>query len=151
VAYEWLVRTRVLAALLGAAVALAVTAGGAVGSTTTEAQPAQQRLLNVWLDFQLVALFYPHVSPRQFAANVVRVARQLHQPRPKVRQGRRASELSRYGAGTVLVKVDAPPNVLILFSRETDGRVFELVDDAQGRMRVFATGATHGASSSLSA
>ncbi len=125
---RWLAASLVVAALLAAPVASA--------EPIAERSAAQTRLLDVWLDLQLVALMYPASDPKTFAANVVRVAKQLHQPLPRIRQGHTPDELSRYPVGTVLVKLDSPPNVLILYSRTADNRIWQLTDDAKSHLRV---------------
>jgi hypothetical protein len=94
------------------------------------------RLLNVCLDLQLAAVVYREFDTKHFAANIEKIAKQLHQPKPAIRQGRSVAALDRYPAGTVLVKVNAPPKTLILLCRETDGSTWRLVDDPRGRMHV---------------
>ncbi len=123
---------------LAAPLILLVLLVPATARADTQSPTAQVRLLNVWLDLQLVALMYPKSDPKRFAQNVLKVARQLNQARPRVRQGRAPGELSRYAAGTVVVKVNAPPKVLILYSRDADGRIWQLIDDAKGKLNVFA-------------
>lgn len=103
----------------------------AAGSPSTP----QSRLLNVWLDLHLVALFYPDTTGQTLLANLTKVADQLGQPLPPIRFGETARDARKFRMGSVLIKQHPPPDTLVLFTRG-HSVVWRLVDDAQGRLKL---------------
>jgi hypothetical protein len=121
---------RILSCVLGLCV-LACGVARAAGPPSTP----QSRLLNVWLDLRLVALFYPDTSHETLLANLAKVAGQLGQPLPPIRFGETARDARKLRMGAVLIKQHPPPDTLVLFTR---GRsvIWRLVDDAEGRLKL---------------
>lgn len=118
---------------------LLIAAAVAAPSASAEVVPPAPaiRLLNVWLDLQVVAMLYPDATSGDFAARLPEVALQLGQPAVIIRQGSRASDVRQYRVGTVLVLTTAPADVLVLLTRSRTGAIYELMDDAAGRLKLF--------------
>ena len=64
-------------------------------------QPAtpQSRLLDVWLDLNLLDIFYPETTPATFMRNLKKVARQLNQSPHRIRFGESPRDTLRAPAG----------------------------------------------------
>jgi hypothetical protein len=123
------------AALCLLVTALAIPAASPAASTAKPLGP-QTRLLNIWLDLQLLPLMaHGSTATRDLAAALQRVARQLGQPAPMIRHGRKPADTHRYPVRAVLIKPDTPKDTLVMFARSATGEIWKLVDD--GHLRVF--------------
>ena len=118
---------------------LALTLLGASAATAgTRAAPStpQSRLLDVWLDLNLLAIFYPETTPRTFLPNLTKIARQLNKTLPPIRFGESARESMKFRVGSVVIRRNPPRETIVLFTRSRT-RVWELLDGPTGQLRIF--------------
>ena len=120
---------------LGAAAACAVALLAAAPAEAARPSTPETRLLNVWLDLRLLAIFYPDTTPATFQANLRKVARQLNQDLPPVRVGNGPRDTFRLPPRTVVISRNAPPETWILYTR-SGRQVWRLLDDREGRLSV---------------
>lgn len=109
--------------------------------TAAGASPAtpQSRLYDVWLDLQLVAIFYPTTTARSLPGNLHRVARQLNQPPIPIFFGEQPSDALRFPPIAVVIKRHPPKRTLVLYAR-TGAVVWSLVDDPKGHLTLSRLG-----------
>ena len=107
--------------------------------TRAEAVPAPQtpksRLLDVWLDLRLMAIFYPDTTSKTFVANLKKISSQLNQRLSPVRLADTAHDVLRFKVGTVVIMRRPPPDTWILYSRSRS-QAWELIDDPVGHLRI---------------
>jgi len=96
----------------------------------------QSRLLDVWLDLNLLDIFYPETTPATFMRNLKKVARQLNQSLHRVKFGESPRDTLRAPAGTVVIKRHPPKETFILYTRSRT-QVWELLDSPARPMRIF--------------
>ena len=109
----------------------------AAGGTAHAAPPStpESRLLSVWLDLQLVAIFYPDTTAETLLPNLGKVAAQLGQPLPPIRFGETVRDAHKHPIGAVMIKQHPPPDTWILYTRSRS-HVWKLIDDPQGRLQL---------------
>lgn len=98
-------------------------------------QTPESRMLDVWLDLRLLAVFYPETTAETFLPNLKKVAGQLNQHLAPVRFGNAPRDALRFKSGTVVIARNPPPDTWILYTR-AGPRVWELFDDPTGRLRI---------------
>jgi len=96
----------------------------------------QSRLLDVWLDLNLIGIFYPETTPKTFLRNLNRIARQLNQQLHPIRFGESPRDTLKAPAGAVVIKRHPPKETFVLFTRSRT-QVWELLDGPADRMRIF--------------
>ncbi len=127
---EGVLRLRTLSVLL-VLCAFAVLAPAAARATPYQ-HDARVRMLDAWLDIQLVSIFYPDTDPTTLAANLQLVAQQLGQPPLMIRHGAHPADAYRFSVHAVVIQSGAPATTLILFARSDRGAVWRLTDAGDG-------------------
>lgn len=94
-----------------------------------------KRLLDVWLDIQLVGMMYPDTTPATLGRNLQRVAAKLGQPPLMIRHGVGPKDTLRFPARAVLIKPRTPATILVMYARGTNGAIYRLTD-VRGKLKV---------------
>jgi hypothetical protein len=92
-------------------------------------------MLDVWLDLRLLAIFYPDTTSATFFPNLRKVAAQLNQRLSPLRFGESPRDALRFRVGVVVIRKNPPAETWILYSRSR-ARVWELIDDPAGHLRI---------------
>jgi hypothetical protein len=129
------VRASTAAAAGAISVALALAAPAPAVSAAPPPQTPKSRMLDVWLDLRLLAIFYPETTPGTFFPNLRKVAAQLNQRLSPLRFGDSPRDVLRFRVGVVVIRRNPPAETWVLYSRSPN-RVWELIDDPSGRLRI---------------
>lgn len=131
---ESMIGVRVSVAAFASAICVAVVLAAAPPARSAPQTPTS-RMLDVWLDLRLLAIFYPETTPKTFVPNLRKIAAQLNQGLSPIRLGDSPRDVLRFRVGVVMIKRNPPAETWILYSRSRP-QVWQLIDDPAGHLRI---------------